>query len=445
MLRFRVDVSGSARKAGGRDGPTIVTQSTTTSADQPANASDATHTHLAGNQKSFAGQSLKVLFISPQPFFRIRGTPINIRNVITALAEDGHEVDLLCYPFGEETTLPPGIRILRSPSVPGITDVKVGPSAAKIPLDGFMAIKTFWLLLRKRYDVVHAVEESVFFASLFNRIWGRKLIYDMDSCISDQLAYSGKLKPEGKGVRFIEWMERRAIRRSHRVLTVCDSLSQVVRRLEPSAEIVQIEDAPLEKEFVDDANGAQELAVELRLGDHARVVYTGNFESYQGVDLLVDAGIELAKAGVSAQYILVGGRPDQVDLLSERVKAAGVEDAFRFTGLRPIEEMPAFMSLAHILVSPRSEGTNTALKIYGYMQSGRPIVATNLETHTQVLDLDCAMLTEPNAADIARGIRQVLALSDRGRSLGLAAKKRVDETYSLTQFKQRVQAMYRAL
>ena len=46
-------------------------------------------------------------------------------------------------------------------------------------------------------------------------------------------------------------------------------------------------------------------------------------------------------------------------------------------------------------MSPRSTGTNTPLKIYQYLRSGRPIVATRLLTHTQVLDDEVAFLTAP--------------------------------------------------
>ena len=77
---------------------------------------------------------MKVLLVSSQPFFRVRGTPINILNLVRALSGAGHEVDLLCCPFGEDIGVP-GLRLLRSPRVPGLRDVKVGPSAAKFPLD----------------------------------------------------------------------------------------------------------------------------------------------------------------------------------------------------------------------------------------------------------------------------------------------------------------------
>ena len=55
-----------------------------------------------------------------------------------------------------------------------------------------------------------------------------------------------------------------------------------------------------------------------------------------------------------------------------------------------------------MLTSPRSKGTNTPLKIYQYLRSGKPIVATRLLTHTQVLDDDTAMLTAPDPQAFAR-------------------------------------------
>ncbi len=64
----------------------------------------------------------------------------------------------------------------------------------------------------------------------------------------------------------------------------------------------------------------------------------------------------------------------------------GLADAVIFTGQRPAEEIPRYLDAATVLVSPRASGTNTPLKIYQYLRSGRPIVATRLRTHTQVLN-----------------------------------------------------------
>ena len=44
--------------------------------------------------------------------------------------------------------------------------------------------------------------------------------------------------------------------------------------------------------------------------------------------------------------------------------------------------MPAFVALADMLLSPRSKGTHTPLKLYSYLRSGKPILATDILAHT---------------------------------------------------------------
>ena len=114
-------------------------------------------------------------------------------------------------------------------------------------------------------------------------------------------------------------------------------------------------------------------------------------------------------------------------------------------GRQPIEDMEAYMTLADVLVSPRIEGANTALKIYGYMQSGKPIVATRLATHTQVLDEGCAVLVEPDAEHLAKGllfaVQEPLMVHPKGR----AAQQRVNEKYSLPQFFRKIGEAYDSL
>ncbi len=72
-----------------------------------------------------------------------------------------------------------------------------------------------------------------------------------------------------------------------------------------------------------------------------------------------------------------------------------------FTGQQPAKEIPGFVQAADLLVSPRIRGTNTPLKIYSYLRSGKPIVATNLLTHTQVLTPEIARLVDPRPEPFA--------------------------------------------
>ena len=92
------------------------------------------------------------------------------------------------------------------------------------------------------------------------------------------------------------------------------------------------------------------------------------------------------------------------------------------------------MQAADVLVSPRIRGTNTPLKIYSYLRSGKPIVATRLLTHTQVLNADIAMLVVPEPEAFAAGVARLLddpALRDgmAGRARAVAAEKYSRESY----------------
>ena len=386
---------------------------------------------------------MKILFLAPQPFFRVRGTPINVRNVVTALGEAGHEVDLLCFPWGEDVSIP-GVRVLRLPRVPGVKEVGMGPTPGKVPMDLLMFLKAWRLCRKNRYDVVHAVEESAFFAVWFKKRFGCKLIYDMDSSISDQLRYSGSLlfRPL---IPLAERMERAAMRNSEFVLTVCRSLSQEVAEVSPDTRIVQIEDAPLESSFHDDVEGAQRLRQTMNLGDAPVAVYTGNFESYQGVELLLKAMSIVRRSRTDVHGVFVGGEPAQIARMKEIARSLDLLNGCVFTGKRPMNEMPAFMSMASVLVSPRIRGTNTALKIYTYMQSGKPIVATRLATHTQVLDDQCAILVQPQPDDVAAGILRAIKEPLLADALGREARARVVARYSLPIFKDKVRGAYQEL
>jgi len=386
---------------------------------------------------------MKILFISPQPFFRIRGTPINVRNVVTVLAEAGHHVDLLCYPWGEDIDIP-GVQIIRSPRIPGIRDVKIGPSLAKFPLDALMFFKALGMCSKKRYDLIHAVEEAAFFSVWLKKLFKCRLVYDVDSGMSDQLRDS-RIFFLRSLASIEEWFEKITIRNSTFVLTVCESLTDRVKELVPDARVVQIEDAPLQSSFQSDKDGAAALREEYALGTRPVVVYTGNLEKYQGVELLLRAVSIVRRQRDDVRCVIVGGEPPQIARLKKIADSLDMSSACIFAGKRPVDEMAKFMTMADVLVSPRTKGVNTALKIYTYMQSGKPIVATRLPTHTQVLDEKCAILVLPQADDLAAGILRALKEPLLASALGKDAQARVASRYSLASFKHKVRTAYREM
>ncbi len=86
--------------------------------------------------------------------------------------------------------------------------------------------------------------------------------------------------------------------------------------------------------------------------------------------------------------------------------------------------------MASVLVSPRSAGTNTPLKVYEQLASGVPLVATRIYSHMQVFDDEVAFLVEPNASDMAEGILQALTSGSERERRTANAKGRYERDYS---------------
>lgn len=366
--------------------------------------------------------------LAPEPFFEPRGTPFSEYHRIRALIELGHTVDLVTYPFGRDVDLP-GLRIFRCIRPPGVHRIRIGPSAAKAALDVTLTLTALRRVMTDRYDLVHSHEEGAYVGIWLAAALGVPHLYDMHSSLPQQLSnFEFSQSRLLKGV--MSWLERLVIRRSRVVIVICQHLAECVREIDRSVPTVLIENAPGAGDTPVPGSG---VAVRRELGVAAGaplILYTGTFEAYQGLDLLFAAAALIHARRPEARLILAGGRPDQVEHARRQAAAAGCGEMVQFAGQRPAEQIPAFLDAADVLVSPRSSGTNTPLKIYQYLRAGRPIVATRLLTHTQVLDDEVAVLTEATAEAFAAGVLAALDDPLRARAVGARARAMAETKYS---------------
>lgn len=391
---------------------------------------------------------MKILMIAPQPFYSDRGTPMNIKLLCQVLGEAGNSLDLLVFPTGRDIELK-NVKIIRLPNVFRANSIPIGPSGIKLAFDILLTAFTLLLCLTKRYDVIHGIEEGGFLAVILSKLFGNASIFDMDSCISDQLKYSGFIT-NSRLLKYIRHFEGWTIRRSSVVVTVCSALSEKARCLAPKANVVQIEDIPILdlNENDSDRQVTERLAKDYGLSNAHRVVYTGNLEPYQGIDLLLAAWkvfMSEKRDGKSYKLVVVGGPMEKVDYCKKIIDNAAIANSVCFVGPRPLNEMGTWMALGDVLVSPRSEGDNTPLKIYSYMASGRPIVATRRKTHTQVLDDSMAFLAEPEPVQFGAAISEALTDGKVATKKSGMAKRIVEDRYSYSTFSKKLLDAYRSI
>ena len=367
--------------------------------------------------------------LAPEPFFEPRGTPFSEYHRIKALGELGHTIDLVTYPIGRDVELP-HLRIYRSMRPPLVTKVPIGPSLTKLVLDTLMIATILRRVSSTRYDAIHSHEEMGLVGVGMARLLGIPHLYDMHSSLPQQLS-NFKYSRSGSLRRLFEWAERRMVHGSRVVITICQELQDTVEQMGVGERALLIENV-----MGGDVEEAASLSpADVRRRWHIRadapmVLYTGTFEAYQGVDLLIQASAELARTHPQLRVLVVGGEPAQVEAGQALARSAGAGETVVFTGQQPAREIPAYIQSCDLLVSPRIRGTNTPLKIYSYLRSGKPIVATDLLTHTQVLTPEVARLVPVDAMALATTIADLIDRPEERHRLAAGAARLAATRYS---------------
>ncbi len=337
------------------------------------------------NIKTDDSEKLRILMIAPQPWFQPRGTPFSVLHRIKALSLLGHSIDLVTYHIGQDVPID-GLTIHRAKKVPFINTIKIGPSAPKIFLDFALYFKALEMLKNNRYDYLHTHEEAAFFGIPLAKKYHLPHLYDMHSSLPQQLS-NFKFSKSKTLIGVFEKLEKNTIDKSAGVITICPELQDYVEKHFPQQTSILIENvADNSIVFPPTESKEQELKQQYSLNGEKIVLYYGTFEAYQGIDMFIKSAAALTKKRPEdVHFLMVGGSDRQVDLYKSQAKKLGVDSKFTFTGFVQPDEIPSFISLSDILVSPRLKGTNSPLKIYSYLRSGKPIVATRHITHTQIL------------------------------------------------------------
>lgn len=107
------------------------------------------------------------------------------------------------------------------------------------------------------------------------------------------------------------------------------------------------------------------------------IVYSGALSKFKGIDLLIDVAKELP----NIQFTFAGGNQTQVQAYQQLAKEKQVQNV-TFLGYLPQNELSSLLQAADILAHPHCAGKEASftspLKLFDYMASGTPIVATEI-------------------------------------------------------------------
>jgi glycosyltransferase involved in cell wall biosynthesis len=238
-------------------------------------------------------------------------------------------------------------------------------------------------------------------------------------------------------IGLFERLEAAALRAADVVITISPALADyAVEQLGGPERHTLIENSLFDPVRLRSVGGNGSTEPPVQLPEEAQVVaYAGTLEPYQGIDLLLEAHAGVLERVPEAFLLIVGGSAEQVSEYAAKASELGVDGSCLFTGYLPQERARALVRRATVLVSPRTRGVNTPLKIYEQLASGIPLVATRVPSHTQVLSDDVCFLADPDPDSFAQALIEALGDPERGERVVHAAEELYQTRYSAESYR----------
>ena len=165
----------------------------------------------------------------------------------------------------------------------------------------------------------------------------------------------------------------------------------------------------------------EEIRKELKLTQEIVILSTGRLAPQKGLEYLIKSiPILFSKVKKSFKVLLVGEGPLK-SYLENLIKTLGIEQYVKFLGFR--NDIGNLLSISDIVVLPSlREGLSIAL--LEAMAAGKPIVATNIGSNSEVIKDGVSGLLVPSrdSKALAEAVMKILLNPDLAKKLGNSAR-----------------------
>lgn len=411
---------------------------------------------------------MRILYLADIRFPLERANGIQSIETCHALASRGHAVTLIVRP---DTHTPP-----RDPyafyGLPRIPTLHVevapitGPPAARRA--GYLTFTIGRALGRARQDLIFTRDLGL--ASLLLRVPAglrAPVVYEAHTIAADAAAARPALLTDAatasaSKLQRLAKRDARVWRGADGYVTITAGLArELERHFGPRPRMAVVADGVRAPEHADQGRAADPAAHADRINSAATlpdapgtttdtpftIGYAGHLYPWKGVELIIEAVTALA----DTRGLIVGGHEQEPDLARIKQLAVQLDCASRvtFTGPIPPADVAARLRDADVLILPNppsaiSSDFSSPLKLFEYMASGRPIVASDLPAFREVLrDGENALLVEAgNPQALVAGITRLKQDPDLGARLARQAGDDVRE-FTWARRAERLEALFR--
>jgi glycosyltransferase involved in cell wall biosynthesis len=315
-----------------------------------------------------------IAVIAACPFPTSQGSQVLIHQLSRTLAGLGHPVHVVAYHFGEPARTP-SFRVHRIPRLFRYTKLRAGPSWRKPILDFLLACKAFTVARRHDVRVLHAHNyEAAIAAYLVRAVTGIPVVYHSHNAMTDELpSYFSSPLVRRLAERFGAFLDRQIPRRADYCIAINEELAEFLQQrgvsgdrctvLPPGSfpgEFVRGDPAPLRRRY--------------ELDDRLHLIYTGNLDAYQDLNLLFASVARLHNRRDDFRLLVVSHcdpRPYE-----QLARDLGISSITRFLTTNRFAVVADLLALSDLAVMPRTSWSGFPIKLINYMAAGKAILVS---------------------------------------------------------------------
>lgn len=300
-------------------------------------------------------------------------------------------------------------------------------------------------------DIIHAHSPAL---NALPALWvGRRrgvpVVYEMRSSWEDAAVDHGHITEKSLRYRMSRAFESFALRCADQVTTICEGLrGDITARGVAESKVTVVPNAVDAAEFAFAAPADEGLRRSLGLEGCVVVGFAGSFYGYEGLDLLLDASVEVARHHPNLRVLMVGGGWEEANLKAQAARL-GLGERVIFVGRVPHADVHRYYGLIDVLVYPRWSTRLTELvtplKPLEAMAQGRMLVASDVGGHRELIRSGETgiLFRAGDAGALASAIRDVLEHRERWPTMLKAARSFVESERTWTRSAARYRDVYR--
>ncbi len=364
--------------------------------------------------------TLAVLQVGAFPFPLGQGSQVYVGGMCGALAAAGARVWLATY--GGEGAWPAGVERVPMPRLDALQSPRSGPHAGKLLLDAALVMSVARVLRRDRIDVVHAHNvEAPFVAALARALCAARvpLVYNLHTSLEEELPAYWRRGLAGKVAGPLGRAVDHAIPRMADACVALSERAEVHLRAHGAERVVRIGPGV----NVDELRGGDAARARARWGldDRHWVLYTGNTDAYQDLDLLMEAMHHVPDAGL---LMATSSLPEEVWAYVDAARLS--RDRVRVAQVHGLPDLADALSVGAIAAVPRRLCAGFPIKLLNTLGAG--VVTVAAAGSAQPI-AGCVRADDTPQA-LGRALRACLAEPDQLLKLGREARAEVAAQWS---------------